>query len=108
MDVVTTTNHHCLHDQSGVINVKYKTHWNGILHSIWKQELDVQASRHHILSFWANNPAQPSEMRVIVAVHELAYTKSERHLSDSHQLVSDYVYRSRFHPAPLPTEASIG
>ena len=56
--VAKTTGHQCVRGRGGTIAVLCETHWDGLLRPTWERELDLQAFRHHILSYWATEPAQ--------------------------------------------------
>ena len=114
IDVAKITGHQCVRVRGGAIAVLYETHWNGILRLTWERELDLQAFRHLILAYWANDPdhhqpntRQYQELRINAAAREIARAKGERHLPGSYRLVTNDVYRARFLSAPLPTGASI-
>ena len=100
--------------RGGAIDVLYETQRDSILRPAWERELDLQAFRHHILSYWAAGPAQHQphtrqyqQLRIAAAAREIARSKGERHLPGSYRLVADNVYHARFRAAPLPIGASI-
>ena len=114
LDVSKITGHQCVRGRGGAIAVLYETHWDGLLHPTWERELDLQAFRHHILTYWTAGPTQHQphtcqyqQLRINAAAREIARTKGERHLPGSYRLVTDDVYRARFLSAPLPVGASI-
>ena len=113
IDVAKITGHQCVRGRDDAIAVLYETHWSGLLRPTWERELDLQAFRHHILSYWANTPSQHQphtrqyqNMRIQAAARDLARTRRERHLPAPYSLVSEKVYRSRFLLTRLPTGAS--
>ena len=80
----------------------------------WERELDRQAFRHHILSYWAAGPAQHQpytrqyqHLRINAAAREIARSKGGSRLSGSYRPITDDVYRARFLTAPLPIGVSI-
>ena len=100
--------------RGGAIAVLYETHWDGLLRPTWERELDLQAFRNRILTYWAAGPTQHQpptlqyqQLRINVAAREIAHTKGERYLPGSYRLVSDDVYRARFMSDTLPIGASI-
>ena len=114
IDVTKITGHQCVRGRGGAIAVRYETHWDSILRPTWERELDVQAFRHHILSYWAAGPAQNQshtqqyqQLRIAAAARKISRSKGERHLPGSYRLVADSVYHARFRTAPLPIGASI-
>ena len=114
IDVAKITGHQCLRGRGGAIAVLFETHWDSLLRPTWERELDLQAFRHHILSYWAAGPAQHQphtrhyqQLRINAAAREIARSKGERDLPVSYQLITDDVYRARFLTAPLPIRASI-
>ena len=107
IDVAKITGHQCVRGRGGAIAVLYETHWNGILRPTWERK----ASRHFILTYWANGPdhhqpntRQYQQLRINAAALEIARAKGERHLPGSYRLVSN---RTRFLSAHLPIGASI-
>ena len=58
IDVAKMTGHQCVRGRGGAIAVLYETHWDSLLRPTWERELDLQAFRPHILSYWAAEPAQ--------------------------------------------------
>ena len=58
IDVTKITGHQCVRGRGGAITVLHETHWDSILRPTWERELDPQAFRHHILSYWVARPAQ--------------------------------------------------
>ena len=87
IDVAKTTGHQCVRGRGGAIAVLYETHWDSLLRPTWERELDLQAFRHHILSYWAAGPAQHQphtrqyqQLRINAAAREIARSKGERHL----------------------------
>ena len=114
IDVVKITGHQCVRGRGGAVAVLYETHWDDLLRPTWERELDLQAFRRHILSYWATEPAQHQsytrqyqQLHVNAAVREIARPKGERHLPGSYRLIRDDAYRARFLSAPLPIGASI-
>ena len=113
IDVAKIIGHQCVRGRGGAIAVLYETHWNGILRPTWERELDLQAFRHLILSYWANGPdhhqlntRQYQQLRINAAAREIARAKNEHHLPGSYRLVTDDDYRARFLSAPPPIGAS--
>ena len=79
-----------------------------------KRELDLQAFRNRIFTYWAAGPIQHQphtrqyqQLRINAAAREITCTKGERLLPGFYQLVSDDVYRARFMSDTLPIGASI-
>ena len=114
INVTKITGHQCVRGRGGAIAVLYETQWDSILRPTWERELDLQAFRHHILSYWAAGPAQHQphtrqyqQLRIAAAAREIARSKGERYLPGSYRLVADNVYHARFQAAPLPIGASI-
>ena len=58
LDVAKITGHQCVRGRGGDIAVLYETHWDGLLRPTWERELDLQAFRSHILTYWAAGPKQ--------------------------------------------------
>ena len=52
------TGHQCVRGRGCATAVLHETHWDSLLRPTWERELDLQAFRHHILSYWAAGPAQ--------------------------------------------------
>ena len=114
IDVTKITGYQCVRGRGGAIAVLYETHWDNILRPTWERELDLQAFRHHIISYWAAGPAQYQphtrqyqQLRIAAAAREITRSKGERHLLGSYRLVADNVYHARFRAAPLPIGAFI-
>ena len=114
IEVAKITGHQCVRGRGGTMAVLYEIHWDGLLRPTWERELDLQAFRHHILSYWATTPAQHQpntrqyqRQRINTASREITRSKGERHLPGSYRLLTDDVYRTRFLSAPLPIGASI-
>ena len=114
IDAAKITGHQRVRGRGGTIAVLYEAHWNGLLRPTWERELDLQAFRHHILSYWATEPAQHQpntrqyqQQRINAASREIARSKGERYLPGSYRLLTDGVYRARFLSAPLRIGASI-
>ena len=114
IDVAKITGHQCVRGRGGTVAVLYEIHWDGPPRPTWEQELDLQAFRHHILSYWATehaqhqpNTRQYQQQRINAASHEIARSKGERHLPGSYRLLTDDVYRARFLSAPLSIGAYI-
>ena len=57
INVAKTTGHQCVRGRGGAIVVLYEIHWDSLLQPTSEWELDLQAFRHHILSYWAAGPA---------------------------------------------------
>ena len=100
--------------RGGATAVLYETHWDSLLRPTWERDFDLQAFRHHILSYWAAGPAQHQphsrqyqKLRINAAARELARAKGERHLPGSYRLIADDVYHAHFRTASLPIGASI-
>ena len=51
IEVAKITGHQCVRGRGCTIAVLYETHWDGLLRPTWERELDLQAFRHHILSY---------------------------------------------------------
>ena len=114
LDVTKTTGHQCVRGRGGAIAVLYEIHWDGLLRPTWERELDLQAFRSHILTYWAAGPTQHQphtrryqQLRINAAAREIARRKGERYLPGSYRLVSDDIYRARFMVDTLPIGASI-
>ena len=78
------------------------------------ESFDLQALRHHILTYWAAGPTQHQphtrqyqQLRMNAAAREIVRAKGERHLPGSYRLVSDDGYRACFLYASLPVGASV-
>ena len=79
MGVTTHRGHQCAHGRGGTIFVLYETRWKSILRPTWLHELDLQAFRHEILSYWTSGPdhRQPNtrhyeELRINEAARMIA------------------------------------
>ena len=84
------------------------------IRNTWERELDLQAFRRHILSYWTTkltktqpHTRQYQQQRINAASREIARSKVERLLPGSYRLLTDDVCRGRFLSAPLPIGASI-
>ena len=100
--------------QGGTISVLFELHWDGRLCTTWERELDLQAFRRHIRSYWAAGPGQYQphtrqyqHLRTIEAAREIARRKDERYLPGLYLLITGDIYRARFLSAPLPIGAFI-
>ena len=114
LDVAKITGHQCVRGRGGAIAVLYGTHWDGLLRPTWERELDLQAFRNRILTYWAAGPKQHQphtcqyqQLRINATACEITRTKGERYLPGSYRLVSDDVYRARFMADTLPIGAFI-
>ena len=114
LDVAKITGHQCVRGRGGAIVVLYETHWDGLLRPTWERELDLQAFRSHILTYWAARTTQHQphtrryqQLRINAAAREIARRKGERYLPGSYRLVSDDIYRARFMVDTLPIGTSI-
>ena len=100
--------------RGGAIAVLYEPRRDGHLCTTWERELDLQAFRRHILSYWAAGPTQyqphtrqDQHPRISKAAREIARRKDERHLPGSYRFITDDIYHARLLSAPLPIGASI-
>ena len=106
---------HTRPDFADIVDLAAKGHLlQGDDDATWERELDLQAFRRHILSYWATEPGQHQphtrqyqQQRINAASREIARSKGERHLPGSYRLLTDDVYRARFLSATLPIGASI-
>ena len=58
LEVDQITGHHSVRGRGGVIEVLYKTQWEGPSEPSWEREMDLHLSRSHILRYWAGPPDQ--------------------------------------------------
>ena len=73
----------------------YETHWKGLLHPSWEQEVDLQHSRKHILLYRLGTTDQSRtanrqyrRMRIGAAEREIARGKGERSASPGYDFVT--------------------